>query len=174
MINCQICTYLPSLEADFLNGKPTQVFFLSEAIASSEYVSFSPLAECAILVTICGRALSHKQISKVEQLCGNAAQDFWIRHDWLDNMLTKRMESFSLHHPTVSVHADPMLLFAFMVLQSAIIYLCKIMEPLEQDEQFKASRREYQDRALTAARAIARLSKEQGHIGYFKVRFILH
>ncbi|KAI9879284.1 MAG: hypothetical protein M1830_009014 [Pleopsidium flavum] len=163
-----ICTRLPALEADFQSGHPMQVCFLSEAIAFSDHSLFSPLAECAILVTIYGRALSHNQVSTVEQVYGNASLDFWLRHEWLDSMLTKRMESFSLNYPTVSIFADPMLLFTFMVVQTTIIYLCKIMEPLGDTEQYKATVIEYQKRALWAAREIARLSKEHGHIGYFK------
>ena len=84
-------------------------------------------------------------------------------------MLKRRLESFTKYHPSVSVFADPMLLFTFMTLQATIIFLCKIMEQLEQIDQFRSTQVEYRKRALTAAKEIARLSKEQGHSGYFKV-----
>jgi hypothetical protein len=146
-----------------------QVCFLSEAIASSDHSLFSPLAECAILVTICGRALSHNQVSIVERVYGNASLDFWLRHAWLDSMLTKIIEGLSLNYPTVSVVADPMLLFTIMVAQSTVIYLCKIMESLAwETEEYQATVIEYQKRALWAAQEIARLSKEHEHISYFK------
>ena len=169
-ITQQVCTCLPSLDAEFLSGHlPTQIFYLSEALASTENICFSPLAECAILVTICGRAQIHKQASKVEQALDTVSQDFWVRHDWLHCMLTKRMESFSSNHNPSSILEDPMLMFTFMGFQATLIYLCKIMESLEPLEQFEAARREYQDRALAAAREIARCSRELSHMGYFKV-----
>ena len=170
----QICTRLPALETEFQSDQPMQVYFLSEAIASSNPSLFSPLAECAILVTIYGRALSHNQVSTVEQVYGNAPLDFWLRHEWLDSMLTKRMKNFSLNYPTVSIFTDPMLLFTFMVGQITSLYLCKIMEALGESEQYKATVAEYQGRALWAAREIARLSKEHGHIGYFKASSLIH
>ena len=170
MITKQVCTCLPALEADFLNGHlPLQMFYLNEAIASTDNIYFSPLAECAILVTICGRAQFHKQASTVEKALGTASQDFWVRHDWLHSMLTKRMDGFMLNHPASSILEDPTLLFTFMGFQAAMIYLCKIMELLEPSEQLEPARRNYQDRALVAAKEIARCTRELGHIGYFKV-----
>lgn len=148
------------------------MFYLSEAIASTDNIYFSPLAECAILVTICSRAQSHKQASKVEQALGTASQDFWVRHDWLHCMLRQRMDSFMLNHPSSSIIEDPTLLFTFMGFQATMIFLCKIMEFLGPLEQFEAARRDYQDRALTAAKEIARCSRELDQIGYFKVSYI--
>lgn len=129
----QICTRLPVPEVEFQSNQPMQVCFLSEAIASSNHSLLSPLTECIILVTICGRGLSHSQLSMVERVYGNAFLGFWLRHEWLDSILTKRIESLSPNYPTVSVVADPMLLFTIIVAQTTVIYLCKIMESLTGD-----------------------------------------
>lgn len=144
--------------------------FLSEAIASNDHTLFSPLAECAILATICGRAMSHSQVSNVERAYGNASLDFWLRHEWLDGMLTKRLETLASHYPVISAVADSMLLFAFMVAQTAVIYLADIIESLTPEQQGQPGGSEYQKRAMRAAREIARLSKAHEHIGLFKVR----
>lgn len=145
---------------------------LSEAIASCDCTLFSPLAECAILVTLYGRALSHYHVYTVEQFYGNTTQDFWARHEWINQNLKGRIEAFTLNYPTVSVFSDPMLLLTYMVLQTTTLYLYKIMEPLAIDESCVDMVLEYQKHAITAAREIARLTKEHAHIGYFKVRFL--
>ncbi|KAL8720572.1 MAG: hypothetical protein Q9225_002591 [Loekoesia sp. 1 TL-2023] len=164
-----ICTCLPSLETDFQNGHAAQIWFLSEAIASSS--QFSPLAECAIMATICGRVLSHNHVSAVEQVYGNAALDFWVRHEWLNSILITRRDSLALNHPSVSAFADPMLIFAFMAVHATTIYLCEVAESLKEVEQYRATIIEYQNQALWAAREIARLSKEQEQVGHFKASY---
>ncbi|KAL8759484.1 MAG: hypothetical protein Q9184_003609 [Pyrenodesmia sp. 2 TL-2023] len=154
-----ICTGLPSLETDSQNSHAAPMWFLSEAIASSS--RFSPLAECAITATICGRVLSHNHVSAVEQIYGNAALDFWVRHEWLHATLAKRRDSLLFNHSSVSAFADPMLLFAFMAVHATTIYLCEIAETSRHVEHYEATVVEYQNQALMAAREIARISKEQ-------------
>lgn len=172
-----ICTCLPSLETDFQNGQIGQTWFLSEAIASGD--QFSPLAECAIMATICGRVLSHNHVATVEQVYGNAAMDFWVRHEWLNSILIKQRDTFSLNHPSVSIFADPMLIFAFMAVHATTIYLCKVAEALREVGQYGTSVEsptsvtEYQSQALWAAREIARLSKEQDQAGHFKAHVFM-
>lgn len=166
----QICTCLPALESDFHRGHASQIWFLSEAISSN--VQFSPLAECAIMATIFGRVLSHKHVSTVEQVYGNAALDFWARHEWLNSILVTRRDSLSFNHPNVSVFADPMLVFAFMAVHATTIYLCEVAVPLGEMEQYRAAVAEYQGKALWAAREIARLSREQDQVGHFKVSYL--
>lgn len=87
-------------------------------------------------------------------------------------MLSQRVQVFQLSYPAVSVFADPMLLFTFMVTHSVTIYLCKIVELVGENGEFDDILVKYQERALIAAREIARLSSNQGHIGYFKVNHI--
>jgi len=148
------------------------VCFLSEAIASNEHAVFCPLAECAILVTICGRAMSHRQVSNVERAYGNTPHDFWVRHEWLDGMINRRLDALMINYPVVSAVGDPMLLFAFMLAQTTVIYLTSIMEGLGQYGPYQPTVAEHQTRAVRAAREIARLSKVHEQVGYIKVSFL--
>ena len=166
-----VCTRLPSPELAFQSGHPIQVCFLSEAIAANDSALFSPLAECAILATICGRAMSHRQVSSVELAYGSSASlDFWLRHEWLDGVLTKRLNAMSASYPVVSAVSNSMLLFALMVAQTAVIYLSDIVGTLGPEHQCEPAVLENQKRATHAALEIARLSRAHEHIGYFKVR----
>lgn len=169
-----ICTRLPSPELAFQSGHPIQVCFLSEAIASQDHTLFSPLAECAILVTICGRAMSHSQVSNVERAAyGDVSMDFWLRHEWLDGTLNKRLNALAVAYPAAATATDSMLLFAFMVAQTAVIYLASIIEGLGADPQSQPTVAEYQTRAIRAAQEIARLCSAHEQIGYIKAHIFL-
>ncbi|CAO1604841.1 MAG: hypothetical protein LQ349_000479 [Xanthoria aureola] len=161
----QICTCLPSLEIDHQDSHVAPMWFLSEAVTSS--LSFSPLAECAITATLCGRVLAHDQVSAVEKMYGNAARDFWVRHEWLQGILKKRRDSLYVNHPRCSAFADPMLIFTSMTLHATTIYLCEIAETSNDVERHTETVIEYQNQALMAAREIARLSKEQDQAHVF-------
>ena len=165
----QICTRLPSPELAFQGGHPIQMCFLSEAIASNDHALFSPLTECAVLATICGRAISHRQVSSVEQAYGNTSLDFWLRHEWLDGMLGRHLEALSAAYPIISAVTDSMLIFAFTLGQAAVIYLSHIVKGLESDQQCQTPAFTFQQRALGALQEISRLSKSQEHVGFFKV-----
>ncbi|KAK1759001.1 pyrimidine pathway regulatory protein 1 [Echria macrotheca] len=169
-----ICTRLPSPEIAFQGGHPIQMGFLSEAIASPDHSLFSPLAECAILVTICGRTMSHSQVSTVEQAYGNNAPlDFWLRHEWLDGLLTRRLDALRVNYPVVSAVTDSMLLFALVLGQAAVVYLTSIMDKLGGEQQCQPAVLEYRKRAVSAAQEIARLTKAQEHLGFFKAHIFL-
>ena len=143
---------------------------MSEAIASGDHNLLSPLAELAILVTISGRALSHCQVSSVERASGTSSLDFWLRHEWLDGMLTRTLDSLAMNTPMVSAMADPMLLFAFMMGHATMIYMCQIVEASGMEGQCRPTVVEYRNRATRAAREIVSLAKAHEHIGFFKVR----
>lgn len=150
--------------------------FLSEAMASADIGPLSPLAECAISVTLFGRAISHLSISTVEQLYMDVNEDFWMRHEWIDAMLIQQIDRFSLNYATSSTsHADPMLLLAHMVLQTTTLYLYKIIDPpASQCNLAKPGIDDYRKRAIAAAQEIARLAKSHAHIGLFKVTCLDH
>ncbi|KFZ19471.1 hypothetical protein V501_00654 [Pseudogymnoascus sp. VKM F-4519 (FW-2642)] len=163
-----ICTRLPCLESEFETGKIMRVSSLSEAIAACNVQTpLSPLAECAILVTLYGRALSHSHVSTVEQYYGNTTQDFWFRHEWIDFKLREKADTFALKYPTTTIFAEPMLLMSFMILQATTLYLYKIMESMSVDDSCGEKVLEYQIQAITAAKKIANLTKEHARIGYF-------
>lgn len=166
----QICTRLPSPELAFQSGHPIPGCFLTEALSSGDHSFLSPLTESAVLVTICGRALSHSQVSAAERAFGNPSLDFWLRHEWLDGMLTRTLDSLAVNAHVVSAMADPMLLFSFMMAHATAIFMCQIAESSGLDNQYRPTVVESQQRATRAAREIAALAKTHEQIGYFKVR----
>ena len=144
--------------------------FLSEAMLSSDHSLLSPLAECAILATISGRVLSHSQASNLQCAYGSSTMDFWLRHEWLDAMVSKSLESLSTKYPVISAVGDPMHFFALMLAQVSIITLCQVVEACGTDSQDELSTVcNSQRRAAQAAQDIAVLSRAHEHIGYFKV-----
>ncbi|KAI2635662.1 fungal-specific transcription factor domain protein [Hypomontagnella submonticulosa] len=163
-----VFTRLPCLDGDFQRGLVPQESFLAETMSSAEMRPYAPLAECVILVTICSRALSHKQIYTIETLYSNIPLDFSSRHDWLDSMLTRRLNNLQLNYPSVTVAENPMIIFSYMVAHAAVIYLCRIVEALSRNDQNQSLVWEFQERGLWAAREIVRLAKEHEHLGYFR------
>ncbi|KAK4142516.1 fungal-specific transcription factor domain-containing protein [Dichotomopilus funicola] len=168
-----VCTRLPSPELAFQSGHPIPGCFLPEAIASGEHNFLSPLAEAAIVVTVCARPLAHSQAADVERALGNQSLDFWLRHEWLDSMLTRTLDSLSINTPVVSAMADPMVFFAFMIAHATTISLCQIAESTGIDGNCRPTLVEYQNRAMRAAREIARMTKAHEHIGYFKAHIFM-
>ncbi|KAL2193907.1 fungal-specific transcription factor domain-containing protein [Corynascus similis CBS 632.67] len=165
-----ICTRLPSPEMAFQSGHPIPGCFLPEAMASGDHNLLSPLAESAVTVTICGRALSHGHVSGVERAFGNPPLDFWLRHEWVNGALTQILDFLSMNAPVVSAMADPMVFFAFMMAHTTTILMCQIAETSGADDQSRITIADYQMRATRAAQEIARMAKAHEHIGYFKVR----
>ncbi|KAI0838354.1 fungal-specific transcription factor domain protein [Hypoxylon sp. FL0890] len=164
-----VYTRLPCLDAEFQRGLVPQESFLAETMSSAEMRPYAPLAECVILVTICSRALSHKQIYTIETLYSNMAIDFSSRYDWLDGMLTRRLNNLQVTYPSLTVAENPMIIFSYMVAHAAVIYLCRIIETLSRLDQNQSLVWEFQERGLWAAQEIARLAKDHEHLGYFKV-----
>ncbi|KAI1807416.1 fungal-specific transcription factor domain protein [Daldinia bambusicola] len=163
-----VFTRLPCSDDDFQRGLVPQEPFLAETMTSADLRSYAPLAECVILVTICSRALSQKQIYTIEALYSNIPLDFSSRHDWLDGMLTRRLNNLQVNYPTLTVAESPMIIYSYMVACSAIIYLCRIMETLSITDQNQSLVWEYQDRGLWAAQEISRMAKEHEYLGYFR------
>lgn len=137
-------------------------------MSSADMRPYAPLAECVILVTICSRALSHRQIYTIETMYSNIPLDFSSRHDWLDGMLSRRINSLQVNYPSLTVADNPMITFSYMVAHSTVIYLCRIIETLSRTDQNQSLVWEFQERGLWAAQEIARLAKEHEHLGYFK------
>ncbi|OCL02954.1 citrinin biosynthesis transcriptional activator CtnR [Glonium stellatum] len=166
-----ISTRLPAPEEDFQRGQCiVPMGFLSEVITSSDSKYLSSFAECIILATICGRSLSHRQQSAVEHVYGEVSQHFWDQHQWLDTILTKRVQLISLKYPSASEHIDPMLLFVNMVAQTTILYHCKIMESISwQTDEYQTIIIGSKQRALSAAREIVSLTKILSQLSYFKI-----
>ena len=145
--------------------------FLSEVITSLvDRSTCSPLTESIILATICGRAIAHRQQSAVEQVYSNVPQHFWDRHEWLDTMLKTRADILLLNYPSMSTHADCLLLFTNMVAQTTALYLCKIMESMTwQTEEHRIAMMNFKQRSLVAAQEIVNLTRSLTHLSYLKV-----
>ncbi|KAF3771158.1 hypothetical protein M406DRAFT_217911, partial [Cryphonectria parasitica EP155] len=164
-----ICTRLPMSDLDFQSGNPVQGCFLPEALVSRSglYSSFSQLAEAAMVATISGRAYSHSNTSSMEQLYGNT-KSFWERHDWIDGLLMARMANLSQSYSSSSLYADPLLLQAHVSLQTGVLYMYKITEPLMMQEDSTFQVLEYQKRAAVAAHEIALVARDYAQLGFFK------
>ncbi|KAK0717836.1 hypothetical protein B0T26DRAFT_776826 [Lasiosphaeria miniovina] len=164
-----------SPELSFQAGHPTQTCFLSQAMGARSQSTLSPLAECSILVTICENALSHHEQSMIESTFGSMPSDaqFWLRHDWLSCMLSKSLESLDVNYPGMAGVTDPLLLFTSMMAHSVVIYLCQIMEASGMQSHYSPTVDEFQNRAMIAAREIARFARAHEHIGYFKAHIFL-
>jgi hypothetical protein len=154
----------------FQSGQPVPSCFLSEAIASGDYSLLSPLAESAILASVCGRALSHARSSRVDRAYSAASVEFWVRHRWVEGMLTRIIDGLSTKSSVSSAPSDPMVLFTLMLAHSTTILMCQIVERLGMDSQYQLTVMDYQTRAMNAAGEIARHTKAHEHIGFFKVR----
>ena len=167
----QISTRLPVPEEKFQSSQNVEMGFLSEAITSVvDQSTCSPLTESIILATICGRAIAHRQQSAVEHIYCNVPQHFWDRHEWLDTMLKTRADILLLNYPSMSTHADCLLLFTNMVAQTTVLYLCKIMESMTwQTEEYRIAMMEFKQRSLVAAQEIVNLTRSLAHLSYLKV-----
>jgi hypothetical protein len=137
-------------------------------MSSTEPKLYSSLPECIILATICSRALSHKHVSTLEIMYGSAPADFCVRHEWLERMITRRLEILQKSYPVLSLASDPMLVFSYMLAQATVMYLCCIMDPLSEREEYGSLPWEFQEKGLLAAREIARLATEHIRLGYFR------
>ncbi|KAK0741972.1 fungal-specific transcription factor domain-containing protein [Apiosordaria backusii] len=167
-----ICTRLPSSDIAFQGGSPIQGRFLDEVIASGDHSLLSPLAESAVLLTICGRAVSQCPAPNLQRTYGNASLEFWMRHEWINNTLSSSLNSLMVNHPVISA-AEPMLFFSVMTAHAIKIYMCQIVESTSHEDSCQPNVADCQSQAMHAAREIARLVKAHEHIPYFKAHIFL-
>ncbi|KAK4184686.1 pyrimidine pathway regulatory protein 1 [Podospora australis] len=158
-----ICTRLPSPDLAFQSGHPIDGYFVDEAITSGDRL-LSPLAESAILVTICGPALSQRCRSY-----GDTFLDFSMKQDWLSGMVT----SLSVSSSGISGGADSMQFFALMMAHHFRITMCEIVESMRAENRCHFDLFAYQTQAIQAASEIARLAKTHEHLGFVKAHIFL-
>lgn len=161
---------LPAPEMAFQGGQPVLTGFLSEAITADDQITMSsPFTECIILATISGRALAHQHQSLVENIYFNASQDFWDRHEWISATLAQRIQILSLNYAPASQQTDPMLLFVYMMAQSTVLYLYKVMKSVTTATTEKqVIMMEYQNRSIVAAGEIVTLANTLVQLSCFK------
>lgn len=144
--------------------------FLTQSITADDQSSMSPFAECIILASISGRALSHRHQSLAESLYVNMSQDSWDRHKWIGAELTEKIALLSLNYASASEQMDPLLLFTSMVAQTTVLYLYKIMNSMIQvTAENQATVSEYQRCSLVAAGEMVSLTKSVMQFNCFKV-----
>ena len=131
----------------------------------------SPFAECILVATICGRSLSHKKRSMVEQSYGEVTADFCRRHQWLSTILTARIRSLTPPTPyDISGLTDPSLIFAALTANMNVLFLCDVIEsmPLGTEESH-AILTDYKQRSLEAAHETGKLIAASTQLNLFQV-----
>jgi hypothetical protein len=185
----QILTRLPSPETNFQNNQPIQTNFLSDALDGSGRAPVAtPFAECILLATLCGRCMSHRRLASALSLSKGGCEppEFWSRHDSLAAAVEKRRQcmaqsfhwssssnnrnSPSIPAPMSNLDIDPMLIFTYVLAQSATIYLSTTTEAANwQSVEHQVRASTYEQRAFRAAVELVSLAKVIPRIGQFKV-----
>jgi hypothetical protein len=163
-------TRLPAPETNFQSGQPILMCFLSEAVGMSDQTFSSSWAECIVVNTIFGRALSHRNQAVVEDMCANPSSDFWSRHQCLNAILVQTMQTMVVKYPATSQYVDPMLLFTQMLAKTTVLYLYKTLEnAMFETEEELMMRMEYKALAMRAAQELVDLTKTLAQLSFFKV-----
>ncbi|KAI0382683.1 hypothetical protein F5Y04DRAFT_287732 [Hypomontagnella monticulosa] len=162
---------LPAPELEFQNEQPTMTGYLSEAIAARDAIPTSTFAECIIVSTVIGRALSHRQQSTVDNIYLNESREFWERHEWINNVLIQRMDIFSLNYPTAVQEADPMLLFISMMWRTTVLYMYQLIKSMihPTDEKRSSVLADYTRQSTIAAKEIVNLTNKLSQLNSLKV-----
>ncbi|PYH98410.1 fungal-specific transcription factor domain protein [Aspergillus ellipticus CBS 707.79] len=165
----QALTRLPMPEGDFQRGQAIPMGFLAETLAGTDVTSpLSSFAKCVLLASLSGRTLSHRHLSLAEHVCGHSPQDVWTRHQWIDTTLTAHLQLwFPLGSPAECT--DPMLLFAQMIGQTAVLSLYDILQATLWETEAGGLLLEYEASALRAARETITLAHNLRHLSCFKV-----
>ncbi|KAL6232513.1 hypothetical protein BDW75DRAFT_217723 [Aspergillus navahoensis] len=166
----RVAIRLPCPEANFQNDQPILMGFLSDALATDNSIA-STFTECIVVATISGRALSHRNQCLAGDLYFSAAEDFWNRHQWINAILTQRMEAFSTKYPLdMQQQADPMLLFISLMWRTIILHLYQTMAcVIPSNDEKRDLIMEYKKRSSAAAQEIVDLTNKLSHLNSLKV-----
>ena len=117
-----------------------------------------------------GRALKHQEQSAVERACGSVFQDFWDRHNWLDAVLTNRIQALFKKIQCCGDCVDPVLSFANMVAQATMLSLYKTMRSMElAANECRSTVLAFEQRSLDAADKIVASTAEIRQGAFFHV-----
>ena len=156
---------------EFQCGLPVLGGFLSQAIIEESPRITSPFNECVILATICRRSLFQGQQYRVRHVYEDVTLDWSDQHNWLDGILTKRLQILSHFYTLPTETCDPMLLFANVMGQATVVYLYNGMESMwSPNDAGGALLVQYQQRALAAVEQIVNLAKALREFHIFKAR----
>ncbi|KAL4819970.1 fungal-specific transcription factor domain-containing protein [Aspergillus spinulosporus] len=166
----RVAIRLPCPEANFQNDQPILMGFLSDALAADTCIT-STFTECIVVATISGRALSHRNQCLAGELYFSAVDDFWNRHQWINAILTQRMEAFSVKYPLdMQQQTDPMLLFISLMWRTIILHLYQTMACVVPSHDEKRDLvTEYKKRSSAAAQEIVDLTNKLSHLNSLKV-----
>ena len=142
-------------------------------MTDSSLTTSSPFNECLILATICGRSLMHDHQDKVSRAYGDLGSEWGQQRQWLDHILTTRLEALSGRYPSPTEAHDPLVLFANILGQTTVVYHCKgIIESTANSSTLENSNSEYleiQSRAVAAIKDIVSLAKAMSELHFSKV-----
>lgn len=168
-----IYTRLPSDDADFANASTTKVAsFLPEALLSIDTTPTSPFNECIILITLCGKIISQEHIFPTGTVYNAKQVDMVSQYDWAESMVARRIENLRARHAGVHLATDPLIIFAYMIAQSAALYSWQSAPKLTGDDRNPALTWRAQDKGMIAAQETARLAGELSRLGLFKAHLL--
>lgn len=147
--------------------------FLSDAMVAGPHERLPVFSELIVFVALFGRIQSHRHQCSMESVYGNVPQDFWDRHDWLNLLVTQRMEAMTPHTSlsSSSKRVEPILAFGRMMAHGTIVALCQAMDSMMwTGDDYRSVINDFQLRALTAAREILLQAKSLDGSSLFKVR----
>ncbi|TVY17314.1 Citrinin biosynthesis transcriptional activator ctnR [Lachnellula arida] len=160
---------LPAPEEEFQCSQNVLGNFLSAAIFEQSPQTQSSFIQWAIFANISERSLFYGQQHNISTFYGGAPVDYSIQYQWLDDILTARLQILSQYNPSPTETHDPILLFTSIIGQVAIMALCKGMEvKLAADSDGGTSVVACQLRALTAATQIVKFAKALTGFPIFK------
>ncbi|KAH8799831.1 fungal-specific transcription factor domain-containing protein [Xylogone sp. PMI_703] len=144
--------------------------FLSDVVIADDPNPRSSFTEYVVIATLWSRCLRHRQQSTLECADKNSAQQFWERHQWIEGILSKRLQILSHDYAPLMYQIDPLLLFTHMIAQTIILHISKTMTsmPLKTDKD-NILRAGFQKWSYTAIDELVSLTKVQKELGYTKV-----
>jgi hypothetical protein len=156
-------------EEAFQNNLLVVECFHSEGLTltGAAAANLSYMSQFILLATACGRTIAHGQQSAVEQMYGDTLQGFMDRHEWLDTLLSQRLQAIS----TISRPRDPLFLFSHMMAQCTVLKLYKVLQSKSSSVHDPDSKMllTYQQRAIAAADKIVSYAAHLDQFNLFKV-----
>ncbi|ROW12013.1 hypothetical protein VPNG_05202 [Cytospora leucostoma] len=136
----QILTRLPQADAALSSGRSTTMCYLTDILTeqNSERLSesmSSPFTASIVMATICGRALEHKHQSQVvvhyqDSELPLSTLEFFRRHQSLRLGFARHVKMLSAQITSMLDHLEPMLAFAAITAQTAVLMHCEIIETM--------------------------------------------
>ncbi|KAI1171105.1 fungal-specific transcription factor domain-containing protein [Nemania sp. FL0916] len=160
---------LPASEANFQNGEPTQMGFLSEVMADPETEVLPEFAECVVLATLRGRYVDLRRTSPTDAVW------YYTKLDEIRACLWKRRQSLENHPDLTATDADHQPhAFGNILARSVMVDVYELAEgkSFEMHEDNVSTTIDL-EQALEACNEIVRLAKRTVQLGRFKAPIFL-